>query len=269
MGVPSIRFDGSLAGVGITGQDRSAFVVGETVTMTDTNPANAAGPRVWTILERPTGSVNNLDNPALLSPSLILDSVGTWRVKVVFNGIDEKEARFSVRLPKTNVRVPAYGEKGQWNEAGAAKGWHIAMEEEMRQLDDLHYTRTTFWSCGNRSHNSATPLVVGQFNFNPLTFNLNTSKLQFIFRGVAVNGASGISTHLVLYNFTDSEVVANLNFTSDTLTTLFSAATISNGAGAIKLGNRLYEVRMFVDSPTLPTHTINLGGAEVEVRTLI
>lgn len=269
MGVPNIRFDGSLAGVGTNGEDRSDLVVTETVTMTDANPANVAGPHLWEILERPTGSVTNLSNPTLLSPTLVLDATGTWRIKSTFNGVESTERRFAVRLEKTNVRVPAYGEKGEWNEGGNLEGWHIAMEEQMRQIDDLHYTRMTHWSAAAYSHNSATPLVIGQFNFNPLLFNSDPSKLQFVFRGVGANGVSPLTSHLVLHNLDDDEQVANLIFNTNIKAVKFSAASISNGAGAIKLGDRTYEVRMFVDSPVLPADALHLGGAEIEIRTLI
>jgi hypothetical protein len=213
--------------------------------------------------------VNNLNNPALLTPSIVLDATGTWRMRATFNGVESADARFAVRLLKTNVRVPGFGERGAFNEGGNTEGWHPSLEEMMRNQDNLHYTKTTVWNCGNRSHNSVTPLVVGQFKFDPTIFNADPSKLLFTIRGIGANAKVALSTHLVLHNLDDDEEVTDLNFTSDVVAELTTAAAVSNGVGAIKLGPRIYEIRMFVDSPVASDDALNLGEAEIELRTLV
>ena len=62
----------------------------------------------------------------------------------------------------------------------SSHGWRLNWPTCPAVQDNLHYTKTTVWNCGNRSHNSATPLVVGQFKFDPTIFNIDPSKLLFI-----------------------------------------------------------------------------------------
>ena len=111
------------------------------------------------------------------------------------------------------------------------------------------------------SHGSATPLVVSQISFNPTLYGTPTLK----FRAVAAMGNTPLTGHAELYNISDSESVSILNFTTTTATLAEAALTIGSGAGKIKTSAKIYEARIYVDTPALPIDLINVGSAEIQV----
>ena len=125
---------------------------------------------------------------------------------------------------------------------------------------------TPLWSGGRESHASATPLVVGAFLVASNDHALAGSTLSVIFRAVAANGSTPLTTHAKLVNVTDAEDVATLNFV-DTTNVEKQEITLTLGAavGDIKATERLYEVQVFVDAPGGPGDTIELHMAEVRV----
>jgi len=116
----------------------------------------------------------------------------------------------------------------------------------------------------NASHDSQTPLLVGQFELDPTNYHAAST---FILRAVAANGSSPLTTHLRLYNLTDNEQVQVLNFV-DTLTPEVQSLEISAGttSGTLRTTSTLYEAQMFVDSPVSASDTIELGSAELRVK---
>ncbi len=125
---------------------------------------------------------------------------------------------------------------------------------------------TLVWAGGRESHASATPLVIGAFVFASNDHALGGSTLSVIFRAVAANGVSPLTTHAKLVNVTDAEDVTTLNFVDTTSaekqeTTL----TLGTGVGEIKPTERVYEVQVFVDAPSGPGDTIELHSAELRV----
>jgi hypothetical protein len=268
--IPKIRADGNVHGVGpAVDKDRSDFTVGETVSFVDTEVLNVAATHAWVILEAPTGSSNALGTPTVFTSTLVLDAIGTWIIQDTV-GLDVQTIRIAVRHLKTGIRTPAFGEKGQWDEGSLTEGWHPAREEADRNFNSLIQPYDKNRVSVNESHNSATPLVVGQFQFNPNEYNADATKLEIRFRATAINGNPGLTTHCRLYNLTDSEIVATLNFTSNTVITTVSALlTVGAGVGDIKQANKLYEVLIYVDAPAVPGDSIELGSAELEVRTKI
>jgi hypothetical protein len=265
---PIIRSNGSVSGVGTPGIDRDNHVLGETATLTDTEPLNSAATHAWVILEKPTGSVSTLGTPTAVSSTLVLDIEGTWIIQDTV-GLLSSTRRIAVVLPNLKARVPATGEKGEFNAGGNTEGWAQAMEKLLRNVDDLHYVKSNVLTVGNRSHDSATPLIVGQFEFNPTVYNADSTKLTMSMRAVVANGDVGLTTHVVLYNLTDSETVLNLSYTSDQATNNSGSLPLGNAASQIKLSSKIYEIRIFVDSPMNPTDTINLGNVEIELRTAV
>jgi hypothetical protein len=116
------------------------------------------------------------------------------------------------------------------------------------------------------SHNSETPKVVSQFEFDPGMYELGNSTLSLKFVAVAGNGVGGLTTHARLYNLTDAEYVGSgLSFTLVDPTKLEETLTIGSGAGQIKEASKLYEIRIWVDSPVNPEDAIELGSAELRV----
>jgi hypothetical protein len=121
---------------------------------------------------------------------------------------------------------------------------------------------------GAASHASATPLVVKQFAFDPVLYDLEGSTRTLIFRAIAGNGVNPLTTHVQLFSVTDAEIIATLDFV-DTTTPVKDEAILTEGAGAgeIDLAEKIYEVRIFVDAPGGPSDTIELGSAEIRVLT--
>ena len=115
------------------------------------------------------------------------------------------------------------------------------------------------------SHPSATPKVVGQFSFDPSENVMAGTALSVHFRATASNGGGVASTNVQLYNLTDAESIAILNFTSASPVLVDTALTIGAGAGQIDNSPKIYEVRIYVDSPDLVDDTIELGSAELRI----
>jgi len=115
------------------------------------------------------------------------------------------------------------------------------------------------------SHDSDTPLIVAQSEFNPLDYVMTGTTRSLKFRAVAANGGGVASTNVRLYSVTDSETIATLNFTAATPTAKEVALVEGAGAGEIDLASKLYEVRIWVVAPDLTDDTIELGSAEIQV----
>lgn len=115
----------------------------------------------------------------------------------------------------------------------------------------------------NTSHNSATPLLVGQFELDPSDY---PSTAVYTLRAVGANGTTPLTTHLRLYNLTDNEQVEVLDFV-DTLNPVLVTSQMSTGtvSGTLRTTSTLYEAQVFVDSPVTGADTIELGSAEIRV----
>jgi hypothetical protein len=116
------------------------------------------------------------------------------------------------------------------------------------------------------SHDSVTPLVVGGDAFNPTDYDKPGFSRTLTFRAVAANGDIGMTTTVVLYNVTDSDLVATLTFTSTNPAKDEVVLVEGSGAGEIDLLDKLYEVRIALTVPPgSPTETVELLGAEIVV----
>lgn len=118
-------------------------------------------------------------------------------------------------------------------------------------------------------HASDTYLVAGQDQFNAADHALAGTALTLKFQAVASNGAAALTTHAQLYNLTDGEVIATLDFTSESATSAEAALVIGAGAGEIDLSAKIYEVRIWVDAPVDETSTIELGSAHIRVENTV
>jgi hypothetical protein len=122
------------------------------------------------------------------------------------------------------------------------------------------------WNSGRASHDSSTPLVVGAFAFNPSDHTLTGTARSLVFRAVAINGSSPLTTRVRLVDTVSSDQKAELVFTNVTATTKLDATLVEGaGAGQIPLTERVYEVRILVDNPSGPSDTIELYDAELRV----
>jgi len=112
---------------------------------------------------------------------------------------------------------------------------------------------------------SATPLVISSRQINPLNYALTGTTVSAVFRAAAANGNTGLTTHVQLYNVTDSEIVATLNFTPTALAIQSATLTIGSSAGNLKQADKSYEIRIYVDTPSGTGDTIELGSAELRI----
>jgi len=97
-------------------------------------------------------------------------------------------------------------------------------------------------------------------------YQLGNATLAVKFVAIAGNGAAGLTTHARIYNLSDSEYVGSgLSFTLQAPTKLEETLTVGSGAGEIKEASKIYEFRIWVDSPVSEDDTIELGSAELRV----
>lgn len=125
---------------------------------------------------------------------------------------------------------------------------------------------TTIRGGDTETHDSATPKVVSQFELDPREYELANATLSLALRATAGNGAAGITTKAQLYNLTDAEAASSeLSFTTEDPAMAEVALVRGAGAGEIDNVPKLYEIRIWVVAPGDPSHTINLGSAELRI----
>jgi hypothetical protein len=116
------------------------------------------------------------------------------------------------------------------------------------------------------SHNSATPLVVSQFAFDPSEYSLTGATRSLVFRAVAANGGGVAQTKARLYSVTDTEYIGSgLTFTSANPAKAQETLTIGTGSGEVDDSEKIYEVHIWVVSPDEVDDTIELGSAELRL----
>ena len=123
---------------------------------------------------------------------------------------------------------------------------------------------------GPASHASATPLIVKQFEFDPSQYAMEAAVLSLVLRATAANGVSPLTTNVQLFNVTHADLVAQLQFI-DTTTPGKQEIALAIGAGGGQVDNsaKIYEIRVFVDAPSGPSDTIELGSVELRVTNTI
>lgn len=122
------------------------------------------------------------------------------------------------------------------------------------------------WITGRDSHDSDTPKTVGAFAFNPTEYQVTGTNTLLFFRAVAANGYTGITTHVKLRNATDGEDVAELSFTSTSVSKDEASLVVGAGSGLIKPSERVYEVLVYLDAPKVdPMESVELYSAELRV----
>jgi hypothetical protein len=277
---PIIQSVGSSSGAGVAGQGRNDLVAGETVTLSDAEGANAGHVYLWEFEDVPLGTSPSMTGPATATPHFVVNAdpalAGSYRVKCTVDGIDRSVEVLAKPLTTTGGRIPSFQEQLEYDGGGNAKGWHEAMTGNLRGVDSripqIGSTIITRLPIGGReSHNSDTPLVVGAISFSPDTYDLDNATTQIYFVVHAANGTTPLTTHAILYNVTDGEVVASsaVNVVDDTTLARYSPLLVVGvAAGTIKTGSeRIYECRIYLDvAPGDPAvDTIELFEAELKV----
>lgn len=281
MATPVISKLGSISGPSVPGQSADDLVAGEVVTLSDSEVANSGASYEWSFLDTPVDSVAVIINPTSATPFFTVDQTGSYWIKCLVGGIDEADEIFARPLATTGSRIPAFNETNIYDEAGNVKGWHPALTDFMRITDALlpsvaqgaalvgavgQKYINRIWAGGRESYGDAgsdTPLVVGGFVLNPTLYVLTGTTMVLTFRALAAVGDSGVVAHIQLFNVTDNESIAILNVTATTITKLETALVLGAGVGQIDNSEKIYETRVFVDSPVDASDSIELYGAEL------
>ena len=221
-----------------------------------------------------------LTDPASDAPSFVPDVTGSYRVRMLVDGVDSAVEVYAVPLPATGARIPSFQERLESDEGGNSKGWHEALSVFMRAADpraggsgDVIYT--PIWAGDRRSHGSTTPLAVSAFELNPDDYNIAGATLSFEFRAVVANGNTPLTTTVRLLNRTDNQVVTSsvLQLVDSTVQNALSATlTVGAGAGDIRAGlSKIYECQVLLNTaPGDPADTIELYSAEVRaIQTIL
>lgn len=135
MAIPIILSTGSISGAGTAGQGRNNLVTSETVTLSDTEPANSGAVYLWEFEDIPIGSSTTIVNPTSATPTFVPDVTGTYRTRCLVNSTDFDVECLAVPLPNSGTRIPSFQERLEYDGGGNAKGWHEAMTFALRAFD--------------------------------------------------------------------------------------------------------------------------------------
>jgi len=122
--------------------------------------------------------------------------------------------------------------------------------------------------CGTRATGtSATPLVVHSIAFDPSIYTLTGATKTLIFRTIAATGNSTVTGHIKLRDITTGQDISIINLTNQTaqIKSEVSLSIGSPGTNTIANSEKIYEIRIYVDSPSLLNDTIELYSAEIRV----
>lgn len=122
---------------------------------------------------------------------------------------------------------------------------------------------------GTRASNgSTTPLVVHSFAFNPADYTLSgVASQSYVFRAVVGTGNSTVTAHVKLRDITSGVDIVTFNISNHTTQIKFEQTlTVSSaGTNTIASSEKIYEVRIYVDSPSGLSDTCELYSAEMRV----
>lgn len=141
MATPVIQTFGSVSGFGIAGRDREGLPGGQTITLSDTEPANVGATYLWQLLDTPIGTSILLNNPTSATTcNFILAGAsleGSYKIRCEVNGTDVATVIISVPLPNLGSRIPTFGEQLDYLGPSLTnvKGWHQAITLFMRAVD--------------------------------------------------------------------------------------------------------------------------------------
>lgn len=113
----------------------TALVIGSTVQLSNTNIGGELT-YLWEWLDKPEGSLSAFSNPNIQNPTFVIDSEGTYLIKLTVNRTLATEqvdtVIAAVKQLKSQLRVPAAGET---QEESTSRGWAEDMNRAMRTLD--------------------------------------------------------------------------------------------------------------------------------------
>ncbi len=123
-------------------------------------------------------------------------------------------------------------------------------------------------SCGTRATGiSATPLIVHSLAFDPSIYGVAGTTKTLVFRVIAGTGNTTVTGHVKLRDITSAVDISTITFTNNTtqIKSEVSLTTGSPGTNVIANSEKIYEIRIYVDGPTLIDDTIEFYSAEIRV----
>jgi hypothetical protein len=173
MAAPIVQTTQATPGAGTPGEGRDDLVIGELVTVSDTEAANAGASYTSQLLDVPVGSSTVLANELTASPSFTPDVTGSYflRMTATIGGESAtSEEIYAVPLPTTGSRIPSFRETLQFDAAGNAVGWHQALTVFMRAVDTALASTTPTYEL---IESKQVGFAVGSLVFNGLDGDLD------------------------------------------------------------------------------------------------
>lgn len=114
---------------------------------------------------------------------------------------------------------------------------------------------------------SATPLVVHSFAFDPSIYTFSSTTVSVVFRAVAATGNTTVTGHVKLRDITSAVDITTFNLTNQTTQAKSEQTLTVSSAGTNTIANseKVYEIRIYVDSPSLIDDTLEFYSAEIRV----
>jgi hypothetical protein len=113
----------------------TALVIGSTVQLDNTNIGGEIT-YLWEWLDKPEGSLSAFSNPNIQNPTFVIDSEGTYLIKLTVNRTLATEqvdtVIAAIKQLKSKIRIPAAGET---QEESTARGWAEDVNRAFGVLD--------------------------------------------------------------------------------------------------------------------------------------
>ncbi len=224
MAIASIIFQQNADGY-TTPCSRDDLVLSLPVTVLN-NDNSGATSWLWTITDKPDGSIASLVSPTSSTTTFTPDIVGTYLIKLVINaGASFNQRGAAIKTAKLHYRIPAATETTEFD---AYKGWAPAVDLALRLLDD-GYAPSVAASTLQAVYNAS----------NPSSFTLNNTNNGFQIHDnstpIGVNlfevDAYGNGTKYLAINSASSTFVGQLLQTGGKV----GLGTITPGAGYTNL----------------------------------
>lgn len=116
---------------------------------------------------------------------------------------------------------------------------------------------------GVATNDTATPLIVSAFAFAPSSYG----SPNLTFRAVVSTGNNAVTCHVKLRDITTGVDIVDFSVTNQTTEAKVEQVltTGTPGTNVISTAEKVYEVSIYVDSPTIPTDLVQLYSAEIRV----
>ncbi len=233
MAAPIIQSVGTISGAGTPGVGRKDLVIGETVTLSDTEVQNTIYPHSWAFQDVPPGSTAVLNGPATATPTFIPDVTGSYRIQASVTdatSVQRSTIVVAVPLASSRVRMPSFEERREYNGAGNTKGWHPAMVEFMRAMDTLVRVPTPLYNPELIADSSGSEVVALTFSIPFDYYPWTNLRIRVLAQALSASGTAVVRLRVGGTGPTvaDGTVIATQNVTSAVLAAIDFSGTLAN-----------------------------------------